>query len=171
MTPPQISSLAEEGFRRIVETCFRQEAGASAPFPDETTDLIETGILDSMGWVSFLRAVETASGISLGSDLNEQPSSIAAILEGCSFRPDPREIPLAVSTARKKLTQPMESRMPVSIKSVVSSGNGAEAPASWRKQVSTMRRKPSSASEEIWGGVIKTPRATRPSAWEKGCPA
>src|SRR5437588_71464 len=80
MTPPQISSLAEEGFRRIVETCFRQEAGASAPFPDETTDLIETGILDSMGWVSFLRAVETASGISLGSGLNEQPSSIAAIM-------------------------------------------------------------------------------------------
>jgi len=80
MTPPQLSSLAEEGFRRIVETCFRQEAGASSPFPDETTDLIETGILDSMGWVSFLRAVETASGISLGSGLNEQPSSIAAIM-------------------------------------------------------------------------------------------
>lgn len=81
MTPPQISSLAEEGFRRIVETCFRQEAGASTPLPPETADLIETGILDSMGWVSFLRAVETASGISdLGSGLNEQPASIGSIL-------------------------------------------------------------------------------------------
>lgn len=81
MTPPPISSLAEEGFRRIVETCFRQEAGSSTPLPDETADLIETGILDSMGWVSFLRAVETASGISdLGSGLNERPASMGSIL-------------------------------------------------------------------------------------------
>ena len=81
MRPGQIPSLAEAGFRRIVETCFRQEAGASTPLPNETADLVETGILDSMGWVSFLRAVETASGISdLGSGLNEQPSSIAAVM-------------------------------------------------------------------------------------------
>ena len=34
-----------------------------------------------MAWVSFLRAVETASGISdLGSELNEQPASIASVL-------------------------------------------------------------------------------------------
>jgi 3-oxoacyl-[acyl-carrier-protein] synthase-3 len=43
--------------------------------------LIETGVLDSMGWVGFLRSVETASGISdLGSGLNEQPASIASVL-------------------------------------------------------------------------------------------
>lgn len=71
----------EDSLRRIVETCFRGEAGASVPLPSETADLIETGVLDSMGWVSFLRGVETASGISdLGSDLNEQPASIASIL-------------------------------------------------------------------------------------------
>jgi 3-oxoacyl-[acyl-carrier-protein] synthase-3 len=71
----------EESFRRIVEACFRQEAGPSAAIPSETADLIETGVLDSMAWVSFLRAVETVSGVSeLGSDLNEQPASIASVL-------------------------------------------------------------------------------------------
>lgn len=71
----------EDSFRRIVETCFRGEAGPSVPLPSETADLIETGVLDSMAWVGFLRGVETASGISdLGSDLNQQPASIASIL-------------------------------------------------------------------------------------------
>jgi len=75
------SSKGEDSFRRIVETCFRSEAGPSVPLPSDTEDLIETGALDSMAWVSFLRAVETASGFSdLGSDLNEQPASIASIL-------------------------------------------------------------------------------------------
>jgi hypothetical protein len=74
-----LSSLSRHGvqtacvvFRRIVEDCFRQEAGASTPLPNETADLIEAGILDSMAWVSFLHAVETASGVSgLGSGLND----------------------------------------------------------------------------------------------------
>jgi 3-oxoacyl-[acyl-carrier-protein] synthase III len=71
----------ENSFRRIVEACFRKEAGASAPLPGETEDLIQSGILDSMAWVSFLRAVETASGVSdLGSDLNERPSSLGSVL-------------------------------------------------------------------------------------------
>lgn len=75
------SSGQESSFRRIVEACFHREAGASTPLPDETADLIQIGILDSMAWVSFLRAVETASGISdLGSELNEQPASIASVL-------------------------------------------------------------------------------------------
>ncbi len=72
----------EETFRRVVEACFRREAGASTPIPSETADLIQTGILDSMAWVSFLRAVETASGFcDLGSGLNEQPASLASVLE------------------------------------------------------------------------------------------
>ena len=75
------SPEGEDSFRRIVETCFRGEAGPSAPLPGDTADLIETGVLDSMAWVGFLRAVETASGISdLGSALNEQPVSIASVL-------------------------------------------------------------------------------------------
>ena len=71
----------EDSFRRVVEACFRGEAGLSTPLPGDTEDLVESGVLDSMAWVSFLRAVETASGISdLGSELNEQPASIASVL-------------------------------------------------------------------------------------------
>lgn len=71
----------EDPFRRIVETCFRAEAGSATALPGDTADLIETGVLDSMAWVSFVRAVETASGISeLGSELNERPSSIGSVL-------------------------------------------------------------------------------------------
>ena len=75
------SLKGEDPFRRIIEACFRREVDSATPFPNETEDLIETGILDSMAWVSFLRAVETASGVSdLGSVLNEQPASIASVL-------------------------------------------------------------------------------------------
>ena len=81
MPRPVRSAEEEDSFRRIIEACFLREAGSSTPFPSETTDLIETGILDSMAWVSFLRAVETASGISdLGSGLNERPASLASVL-------------------------------------------------------------------------------------------
>ena len=77
------SHSPQEGqfLRRIVEACFRQEAGSQVPLPDETADLIQTGILDSMAWVSFVRAVETASGVpDLGSELNEQAASISSVL-------------------------------------------------------------------------------------------
>ena len=81
MPRPIRSPEEEDSLRRIVEACFRKEAGASAPLPGETENLIHAGILDSMAWVSFLRAVETASGISdLGSGLNEQPASLASVL-------------------------------------------------------------------------------------------
>ncbi len=63
------------------------------PIPDENVDLIETGILDSMGWVSFLRAVETASGAAdLGSYLNERSASFAVLLSALR---DSSSIPVA----------------------------------------------------------------------------
>jgi 3-oxoacyl-[acyl-carrier-protein] synthase III len=75
------SSGFEEKHRRLVEECFRREAGASAAIPGDDADIIETGVLDSMGWVSFLRAIETASGAAdLGSNLNGRTASFAAIL-------------------------------------------------------------------------------------------
>ncbi len=82
MARRQIPSPAEEdSFRRIVEACFRQEAGSSASIPADDVDLVQAGTLDSMAWVSFLRSVETASGVSdLGSDLNERSASFAAVL-------------------------------------------------------------------------------------------
>jgi 3-oxoacyl-[acyl-carrier-protein] synthase-3 len=74
--------------RRLVEECFRREAGLSASIPDENADLIETGILDSMGWVSFLRTVESASGDGeLGSRLSERSASFAALLDALRGAP------------------------------------------------------------------------------------
>ncbi len=73
--------LQEDSRRRLVEECFRREAGSAAAIPADNIDLIETGILDSMAWVSFLRAVETVSGVSdLGSGLNERSASLGEVL-------------------------------------------------------------------------------------------
>jgi 3-oxoacyl-[acyl-carrier-protein] synthase III len=78
---PNTHSAEKDPLRRLVEECFHREAGLSAPIPDENADLIETGILDSMGWVSFLRTVESASGAGeLGSSLSERSASFAAVL-------------------------------------------------------------------------------------------
>ena len=67
--------------RSLVEACFRREAGSAASIPGDNVDVLEAGILDSMAWVSFLRAVETASGVSdLGSGLNERPASLGEVL-------------------------------------------------------------------------------------------
>jgi 3-oxoacyl-[acyl-carrier-protein] synthase-3 len=74
-------SSQKDSRRRLVEECFRREAGSTAAIPADHVDLIETGILDSMAWVSFLRAVETASGISdLGSGLNQRSASLGEVL-------------------------------------------------------------------------------------------
>ena len=74
-------SVERDRWRRLVDECFRREAGPSTPIPADDVDLIQSGILDSMAWVSLLRAVETGSGISdLGSDLNERSASLAAVL-------------------------------------------------------------------------------------------
>ncbi|MGB8474329.1 MAG: 3-oxoacyl-[acyl-carrier-protein] synthase III C-terminal domain-containing protein [Candidatus Acidiferrum sp.] len=68
--------------RLLVEECFRREAGSQANIPDSAQDLIETGVLDSMGWVSFLRAVESASGQNdLGSLLAERTPSFDSIFQ------------------------------------------------------------------------------------------
>ncbi len=80
MPPPSVPGF-DEKYRRLLEACFHREAEPSAAIPGDDVDLIETGILDSMAWVSFLRAVETASGISdLGSDLNERSATLGEVL-------------------------------------------------------------------------------------------
>jgi len=74
-------SSKKDSPRRLVEDCFRREAGSAAAIPSDTVDLVEAGILDSMAWVSFLRAVETASGVSdLGAGLNERSASLGEVL-------------------------------------------------------------------------------------------
>lgn len=65
----------------LVEESFRREVGPQAVLPGPDTDLLETGILDSIGWVSFLRALESAGLRSdLGSLLTDQPATFASIL-------------------------------------------------------------------------------------------
>ena len=67
---------------RLVEECFRREAGPQGALPAPEQDLIETGALDSMGWVSFLRGLESASGISqLGSLLTQRSPSFESVFE------------------------------------------------------------------------------------------
>ena len=78
-----MAPIADENrWQRLVEECFRREAGSQASIPDSSRDLIETGVLDSMGWVSFLRALESASGVSdLGALLREQTPSFESIFQ------------------------------------------------------------------------------------------
>jgi 3-oxoacyl-[acyl-carrier-protein] synthase-3 len=72
----------ENHWRRLVEECFRREAGAHVSMPRCAQDLIETGALDSMGWVSFLRAVESASGMNdLGALLTSRTPSFECIFQ------------------------------------------------------------------------------------------
>jgi 3-oxoacyl-[acyl-carrier-protein] synthase-3 len=72
----------EEQFRRIIEDCFRREAGTSGRLPEDAADLLECGALDSMGWVSFIRGIESASGApDLGARLAERTPSFMNILE------------------------------------------------------------------------------------------
>lgn len=67
---------------RLVEECFQREAGPQTPIPNPAQDLIETGVLDSMGWVSFLRALESASGLNeLGALLTERSPSLGSIFQ------------------------------------------------------------------------------------------
>jgi 3-oxoacyl-[acyl-carrier-protein] synthase-3 len=71
----------ENRWQRLVEDCFRREAGPQSDLPDSAADLIETGVLDSMGWVSFLRTIESAGGVSdLGSALMDRQPSLENVL-------------------------------------------------------------------------------------------
>ncbi|HKV25164.1 MAG TPA: 3-oxoacyl-[acyl-carrier-protein] synthase III C-terminal domain-containing protein [Candidatus Acidoferrum sp.] len=71
---------AGDRWRGLVVECFRREAGADAPLPKDRDDLIETGAIDSMGWVSFLRNLESASGVSdLGAALSQRTPTFESI--------------------------------------------------------------------------------------------
>jgi 3-oxoacyl-[acyl-carrier-protein] synthase III len=78
-----MASIKDENYwRRLVEDCFRREAGPQISIPNPSQDLIETGVLDSMGWVSFLRALESASGLNeLDAALTDRTPSLESIFE------------------------------------------------------------------------------------------
>ncbi|MGB7284875.1 MAG: 3-oxoacyl-[acyl-carrier-protein] synthase III C-terminal domain-containing protein [Candidatus Acidiferrum sp.] len=102
----------QDRWKRLVEVCFRLEAGPQASIPDPAQDLIETGALDSMGWVSFLRALESASGLSdLGSLLTERTPSLDSIFQ--AFKEAQAEnTSLALGSSR---VRPAERQTPVII--------------------------------------------------------
>jgi 3-oxoacyl-[acyl-carrier-protein] synthase-3 len=77
-----VGNKSENRLRRLVEECFRREAGSLAPIPDSAEDLVEAGVLDSIGWVSFLRAVESVSGMNdLGALLTERTPCLENIFQ------------------------------------------------------------------------------------------
>src|SRR5271155_2814030 len=78
-----MASIKDENhWRRLVEECFRREAGSETTVPEPAQDLIETGVLDSMGWVGFLRALESASGLNeLGALLTDRNPSFESIFQ------------------------------------------------------------------------------------------
>jgi len=78
-----MTSIKDENhWRRLVEECFRREAGSETTVPEPAQDLIETGVLDSMGWVGFLRALESASGLNeLGALLTDRNPSFESIFQ------------------------------------------------------------------------------------------
>ena len=95
----------ESHWRRLVEECFRREAGTQASIPNLAQDLIETGVLDSMGWVSFLRAVESASGINdLGALLTNRAPSLESIFQVFKEGQAENSSPQAASNARQAVT-------------------------------------------------------------------
>lgn len=67
----------EERWRPLVEQCLRREIGSQASIPPRDHDLLKTGVLDSMAWVSFIRSLESAAGINdLGAALGERTVSL-----------------------------------------------------------------------------------------------
>ncbi len=114
MAPSPVPPSSDQArWRRIVEECFRREAGPSAPLPEDAVDLLETGVLDSMAWVSFLRALESAcNAADLGARLTQCSASFASVFEAlANARPEdagPRDSPsfrtLSGSSAQAFLT-------------------------------------------------------------------
>ncbi|MBZ5702324.1 MAG: hypothetical protein LAN84_10800 [Acidobacteriia bacterium] len=85
--------------RRLIEGCLRRELAPDAALPRENVDLVEEGVLDSMAWVSFLRALESSTGApDLGSLLMGRPSSIESVLAAIAASDGPTVAELPVKT-------------------------------------------------------------------------
>src|SRR6266849_3024736 len=117
------------------------------------------------------RSISASAGEAGANEESRNTVSSSAKLAVCPFRCEPRSAtPLAVSTARRKLTQPIESRNQASTRSASSLGIRAEEPASRRKQ-SSMSRRCLSSNREAEEVAIKTPRAIPGVEGERACPA
>src|SRR5580658_5275280 len=96
----------EDRWQRLIEECFQREAGSEASLPSSSQNLIGTGVLDSMGWVSFLRALESASGVSdLGALLTEQTPSFENIFRAFKNARSVRSSGTGPSSKQETVTQ------------------------------------------------------------------
>lgn len=76
------SAYDEQRWLDLISRCLRREADDPVLEVEPQQDLLETGVLDSMGWVSFLRALESAAGVSdLGGALTARSASVSSILD------------------------------------------------------------------------------------------
>jgi len=68
--------------REIVVESVRRALRANRPFPPDDEGLLESGALDSMGWVAVLESIEEAAGLSdfLDPAENGEPCSIASLI-------------------------------------------------------------------------------------------
>lgn len=79
---PESDQFSESRLRSIVEECVRRELAAGGKFPADAEDLVESGTLDSMAWVSVLRSIESATGVASFVSLlgDDEPRSIQSLL-------------------------------------------------------------------------------------------
>ena len=67
--------------REIVERAIERELSPGVPLPHPDEDVVDCGALDSMGWVSAIRSIESATGsANFGDRLTDGQRSINAIL-------------------------------------------------------------------------------------------
>ncbi len=75
--------------RALVRKSVSQELQAGVPLPHDEIDLIKKGLIDSMGWVGILTAIEEATGIkNFASPWPEgRPQSIGSLVEAIDQAP------------------------------------------------------------------------------------
>jgi 3-oxoacyl-[acyl-carrier-protein] synthase-3 len=100
MKPPEKSAM--ENLRQIVEQCVQRELNLGTTLPSPEVDLVESGAVDSMAWVSVIRCIEAATKCSEFGDLMlDRPRSIEEMVSvlrsvpasGASVAPIKRSIP------------------------------------------------------------------------------
>ena len=85
----------------LVRQCVAREMRPGAPLPDDELDLLEEGLIDSMGWVGILTAIEDATGIeNFGNPWpDDRPQSIRALGEALLSAASGRTADAAKETA------------------------------------------------------------------------
>lgn len=85
-------SIAVERLTELVEQCVRREMAPGALAPSVEEDLVDSGAVDSMAWVSVMRCIEAATGnADFGEQMLDQPRSIRAMVSALQKAPGARE--------------------------------------------------------------------------------